>query len=400
VFKIAAVTGPRQAGKTTFIHNYIKKNWKYYSFDNRDLLLRVKSDPELFIKEFNSNIAIDEAQKAPDIFHSIKYLVDSGFKYKIILSGSASFLLMKSISESLAGRIVNFDLLPFSINEIVRKNKKHNLINTIINCKTADELFKKLNKKSIISIKNDVLLDFILTGGFPKLWELKKNQQKQLWLQNYITTYIEKDLRDLAQVGDIDIFQKVYKLIAFQSSNIINMSSIANTVGISVQTVKRYISILQTSYQCALLNSYSINQKKQINKAPKIYLLDTGLMNYFLQNNNTEKMVNVREWGWILETFIFSELYKNIIYNIPKIDLYYWRTNNGAEVDFIIRNNNKLIPIEVKAGINIKKQSLLGMKSFINSQPENTVLFGIVFYRGTDIYFIENNILAVPINLL
>jgi hypothetical protein len=178
------------------------------------------------------------------------------------------------------------------------------------------------------------------------------------------------------------------------------MSSIANTVGISVQTVKRYISILQTSYQCALLNSYSINQKKQINKAPKIYLLDTGLMNYFLQNNNTEKMVNVREWGWILETFIFSELYKNIIYNIPKIDLYYWRTNNGAEVDFIIRNNNKLIPIEVKAGINIKKQSLLGMKSFINSQPENTVLFGIVFYRGTDIYFIENNILAVPINLL
>ena len=249
-------------------------------------------------------------------------------------------------------------------------------------------------------IDDNQLLLYILYGGYPKIYNLSTHKGKWLWFQNYITTYLERDLRDLAQVANLDIFQRVYKLIAFHTGNIINMSTIAADVGITVQTIKNYISLLQTSYQSILLPAYYFNQRKQITKSPKIYYIDTGLVNYFMQNNTIDKMMYSAQWGSILETFVFSEFYKEIKDMVPKPSLYYWRTNNGAEVDFVIEHNDKLIPIEVKAGMQIKKQSIRGLKSFIESQKPGMIPFAIVLYRGEKIVYLEKNILAIPLTLL
>ncbi len=398
VFPIVSITGPRQSGKSTLINHYITKKWNYYSLDDRELLLRIKDDPTLFTKTLNTNIAIDEAQKAPDLFHALKALADSGFPFKILLSGSANFLLMKSITESLAGRVGILHLLPFSLSEAYEL-PSNTLIQTFINAKSIDDLFQKLLQKKSSQIADNILLEYIFQGGYPKIHSLHTQKHKLLWFQNYISTYIEKDLRDLAQVGDIDIFQKVCRLLAFQSGNIINMSKIAAGVGLSVQTVKRYISILQTSFQCALLPAYFINQKKQIIKAPKLFYSDTGIINYFMQNDSIEKMTHTAQWGSVLETFVFTEISKEIQRLNPKPSLYYWRTNNGAEVDFVIECNNKLIPIEVKGSIQIKKQSLRGLKSFIATQNPGSVPFALVLYMGDEIIYLEKDTIAVPITM-
>lgn len=397
VFPIVSITGPRQSGKSTLINHYIgtDKNWRYYSLDDRELLLRIKDDPGLFIKTIDSNIAIDEAQKAPELFHSLKLLVDSGFNRQILLSGSANFLLLKSITESLAGRAGILELLPFSLSEALELTS-NKFIHTIISSDTIDILFETV-RSSFNQVTDKELLSFILYGGYPKIYNLKTKQAGFLWFKNYVSTYIERDLRDLAQVGDIDTFQHVYRLIAFHSGNIMNMSTIAGNTGVSVQTIKRYISILRTSFQSTLLSSYHVNQKKQITKTPKLFCFDTGLMNYFLKNTSTDNMTNCIQWGAILETHVFSEIYKEIINTVQGASLYYWRTNNGAEVDFVIEYQNKLIPIEVKGGVQVKKQSLLGMKSFMESQTNKRVPFGIVLYRGDNVIYLDQNIIGIPL---
>lgn len=397
VFPIVSITGPRQSGKSTLIHHHIEgdENWRYYSLDDRELLLRIKGDPGLFIKAIDSSIVIDEAQKAPDLFHSLKLLVDSGFNHQILLSGSTNFLLLKSITESLAGRTGILELLPFSLSEAleIASNK---FIHTIISTDTIDTLFKTVSR-TFGQVSDKELLSFILYGGYPKVHNLKTRQAGLLWFKNYVSTYIERDLRDLAQVGDIDTFQHVYQLIAFYSGNIMNMSTIAGNTGVSVQTIKRYISILRTSFQSAQLSSYHVNQKKQITKSPKLFCFDTGLMNYFLKNTSIENMMNCMQWGAILETHVFTEIYKEIINTVQGALVYYWRTNNGAEVDFVIEYQDKLIPIEVKGGVQIKKQSLLGMKSFIASQTKKRVPFGIVLYRGDNVIYLDHNIIGIPL---
>jgi uncharacterized protein len=397
IFPIVAITGPRQSGKTTLLQHYKNKNWQYFSLDNRDLLARIQNDPELFTAQLDSNTIIDEAQKAPELFHSIKGKVDQHFPFKIILSGSADFLLLKTITESLAGRVGLLTLLPFSISESLEK-PANNLIEKIITSLSITELKEKL--KNLNFIEEKIMLNFILYGGYPKIYNLEKKDLSWQWLSSYISTYIERDVRYFANITNLNTFQNVYKMLAFYSGNILKMSNIANDLDVSVNTVKRYISILQASYQNFLLQSYYMNQKKQIIKSPKIFNLDTGILNFLLKNDSLERMLNCGSWGSILETFVFTELYKELSYLKIRPALYYWRTNNQAEIDFIIESQNRVYPIEVKSAIQIRPFALRGLKSFMASQPPKKVPFGIVLYRGREIHLIEPNILAVPLGLL
>lgn len=399
VFPIVAITGPRQAGKSTLIQHFIDKEWKYYSLDNRELLLRIKSDPGLFVKAFNSHVAIDEAQKCPELFHAVKEIVDSGFPFHILLSGSANFLLLKSITESLAGRVGLLELLPFSISE--RFDLQSNqFASAVIESESIEDLFARLTAINREKIPDQDMLDFILHGGYPKIYHLKSEQARLRWFQNYVSTYLGRDLRDLAQVADLDMFQRVYKLLAYQNAGMLNMSTIASDVGGTVQTVKKYISILETSYQSKSLPAYFFNQRKQIIKTPKIYYLDTGLVNYFLQIFDQEKMLYSGNWGAVLESHVFSELYKEIKDMVPRPGLFYWRTNNRAEVDFVIETRNRLIPVEVKSAIQVKPSSIRGLKSFAESQTKLSVPFNIVLYRGEEVVYLDKATLAVPLGLL
>jgi predicted AAA+ superfamily ATPase len=424
IFPIVTITGPRQSGKTTLIKHYIEQaapaaydvtersshenknsannkysSWKYHSLDNRELLLRIKSDPTLFVKSFNSNIVIDEAQKCPELFHAVKEIVDNDFPYKILLSGSANFLLLKSITETLSGRVGILELLPFSLTE--RFNlESNNFIETVTGAKNIEELFALLSELNTKRIKEADILDFIFHGGYPKIYDLQSEKAKLTWFQNYINTYLERDLRDLAQVSDLDTFQRVYKLIAHQNAGILNMTTTASDVGAAVQTIKKYISILETSYHLRMLPSYHFNQRKQIIKTPKVFFLDTGLINYIIRNHSIERMLNSSTWGATLEAHIYAELLKEAKDMVPRPSIYYWRTNNGAEVDFVIEKDNTLIPIEVKSAVHIRSSSIRGLKSFQEAQEKNKVPFSIVLYRGEEIVYINKSTLAVPIGIL
>lgn len=400
IFPVVSITGPRQSGKSTLIKHYTdkqKEEWDYISLDDRGTLLNIKEDPTLFAKSIKSNIAIDEAQKAPDLFHALKQVVDEGLPHKIILSGSANFLLLKSITESLAGRVGLLELQPFSVAEAYSL-KPNQIVSKIIKHKSIDDLHSELIKLQKNQISDEQLLNFALYGGFPKIHEIE-HEEKWKWFARYISTYIERDLRDLSQIGNLDAFQKVYKLFAFQTAQLLNMSNIANDTGIDSKTVRHYLSILESSYQCKKLPAYFSNKRKQVIKNPKVFYSDTGLVNFHQKNSDIDSMLNRGDWGHILETFIHSELHKEIKDWTMPASLNFWRTNNGAEVDFIIEYGQTLYPIEVKSGAQINTTELRGLESFMEAES-NKVPFGIVLYRTDKVHFIKKNTLGIPMNML
>jgi len=390
VFPIITLTGCRQSGKSTFLKHNFSNNWRYYSLDQRGLLERVESDPDLFVSSQKENFIIDEAQKCPSLFHAIKYLVDNGYPYKIILSGSANFLLLSKVTETLAGRTGILDLYPFSYSEINETTLSPFLCNIIKN--NIDSLEKiNINKKVDI-------LSHIFYGGLPKLFELKTDRQKWLWLENYRTTYLERDLRDLEQVASISDFQKYYTMLAFQTGNLLNYSNIGSDIGINTHTSKKYFSILNASYQYFTLQPYYSRIKKRLIRTPKVYIWDTGLGNFLQGYSRKEDLTNSGRFGSIFENWIIAELFKQKSFMDEQCNFFYFRTSNGAEVDLVIEHGNSLIPIEIKHSISLKKEELRGIDSFMESfSGIKNVPYGIILYMGENIQYIKKNILAIPV---
>ena len=396
-FPITVLTGPRQAGKSTLLkHVFNKPSWDYINLDQRGILEKINSDPDLFVKDIDSNVIIDEAQKAPNLFHSIKWRVDEGLQYKIILSGSANFHLMHKVTETLAGRAGILELFPFSINEM---SKKYNILDLIVTCKDGDDLIRVLKAKN--HSNGDVaIFQHILYGGFPKPLEYRTGEQKLNWYENYRTTYIERDLRDLAEVANISDFQRFYQMLSLQTGNLINLSTIANNIGITVPTCKKYLQILETSYQYFLLRPYHLNVRKRLIKSPKLYAWDTGLCNYFLGNTSMKQLRSYNNFGNIFENFVIAELAKQNSLLPKRCSLYFWRTSNGAEIDLLIEKDRSIIPIEIKHAVSIARNSIRGILDFMNLKTSKKIPFGIVFYRGDRIYRITEKILAIPIGYI
>lgn len=401
VFSVVSVIGPRQCGKSTLLEHYqqqSKSNWQYFNMDIRALRSKVEADPDLFVKDFESNIIIDEAQKVPDLFHALKSLVDKKFPYKILLSGSTNFLMLESISESMSGRVGILEMLPFSLSESLEISS-NNIAEKLINAKDLKQAYKELTKLEPIEEKE--IFDFILKGGFPKLHELKSNKAIDTWFQSYLTTYIDKDVRDIANISDLEGFQNVYKLLAYQSSNMLNFSNIAGDIGLDTKTIKKFFTILEMTYHYKKLFSFRENFKAKISKTPKVFSIDTGMLNHLLSNFSKDEMINSGHWSKILETWVFSELYKQVKNSSPKKDLYFYRTRNDSEVDFILQEGQKLIPIEVKSGYQIKAMQLRSMKTFIEDYSTKfTIPFGIVFHRAEKVSYLADNIIGVPFTLL
>jgi len=400
VFSVVSIIGPRQCGKSTLLEHYSQKDrskWQYFNLDLRTTRAKVESDPDLFIRDFDSNVIIDEAQKVPDLFHAIKSLVDKKFPYKILLSGSTNFLMLESVSESMSGRIGILEMLPFSLSEKLEV-KSNNLVNLLIEPQDANLLFKKLHKLKTIEEKK--IFDFILQGGFPKIHELKSAGAIDIWFQNYLTTYIDKDVRDIANINDLESFQHVYKLLAYQTANLLNFSNISGDIGLDVKTIKKFFSILEMTYHYKKLFSFKENYKDKITKTPKVFSIDTGMLNYLLNNSNKDAMLNSGHWSHILETWIFSELYKQIKNTSPKKEIYFYRTRNDSEVDFILQQGKKLIPIEVKSGSQIKPMQLRSIKTFIDDYSKKfEIPYGIVFHRTDEVSWLAENIIGIPIQL-
>lgn len=322
-FPAIALTGPRQSGKSTLLKNLLK-DYKYETLDDPVIRELAISDPNLFLDNIGSKGIIDEIQYAPDILSYIKIRIDEKRQTKgqFVLTGSQQFHLIKNLGDSLAGRIVLFELLPFSISEYKRAK----------------------GDKEIL----DIFIDSAIRGMFPEPL-LDDNIDSNSWYASYIQTYLERDIRTIYNIGNIREFQRFILLLASRIGQVLNMSSFSNELGVSVATIKNWISVLEACRMIYLLPPYYNNLGKRIVKSPKIYFLDIGLVCYLTGIKNKELVLQGPLAGQLFENFCIQEVVKYFLNKGQRPPIYYLRTNNNLEIDLIIEKNLfKVIPIEIK----------------------------------------------------
>ena len=353
LFKAILVTGARQVGKTTMLKN-LKPDINYITLDDMLLNQSAQEDPELFLKSNKPPIIIDEVQYAPDLFRYIKIAVDnSEEKARFYLTGSQQFHLMKNISESLAGRIGIVNLLGLSLREIKELNFNKPFIPT-------NEYLKE-RKKYEMNISYDEIWEIIHKGSMPALYQ--EESDSELYYSMYVNTYIERDVRNLTQVGDTLSFLKFMTSLASRIGQLLNLNSVANEVGISLPTAQRWLSILISSNIVYLLEPYYNNIIKRAVKTPKIYFLDTGLAAYLTKWKNKEVLETGTMAGNFFENFVIIEIIKSY-YNVGELrpPVYFYRDKEKREIDLIVEQNGELYPVEIKKSARPTKEMIENFK--------------------------------------
>ena len=324
-FPIVALTGCRQCGKSTLLKNLFPQ-WKYVSLEDIDIRELAENDPRYFLTLYPEQTIFDEIQRVPKLFSYIQTHVDSLDKTGVyILSGSQNFLLMKNISQSLAGRTAVLNLATFSISEL----------------KQAGLLITNLD-------------ECLFTGFYPRIYNQKPLPYD--FYQSYIKTYIERDVRELKNITDLSTFHKFLRLCAGRVGQILNTTELANEAGISVLTVKSWLSVLETSGIIFLLKPYYSNYGKRLIKAPKLYFYDTGLICSLigLQNSSQLELHFLR--GSIFENLVISNYIKESYFKGIEPNAYYWRDSNGLEVDLVIEENQQLNFYEIKSSATMNEK--------------------------------------------
>jgi hypothetical protein len=422
-FPSVTITGPRQSGKTTLVKDIFKDyDYSYISLEDPDEREFAISDPKGFLKRFSSGVILDEIQRVPVLLSYIQGIIDNenisgkeNISCKFILTGSNQFYLMKNITQTLAGRTAIVNLLPFSLNEILGK-KPINIFNLtdisdITEIEGVENISGKSDKsdKSCKSDKSDKLdksgiskydkpplklEEYLFKGFYPPIYD--KDLEPKDWLSAYYRTYVERDVREITNIIDIETFYRFIQLCAGRCGQILNLSSLASDAGISHTTAKNWISVLQASFIVHVMPPHFSNFSKRIIKSPKLYFLDTGLLCYLLRIRNAEDVLFNSMKGQIFENFVFLEFYK-FFANMGEIPpLYFWRDRTGHEIDFIIDTGNKLIPVEAKSGETIVNSFFDGLNYFKSLDKNAGVSKTGILINGGDAFYIRSGNLSLP----
>ena len=348
-FPVVAITGPRQAGKTT-LAKAVFKSKPYVSLENPDEREFAQNDPKRFLARFPNGAVLDEVQRCPSLLSWLQGVVDErGGMGDFVLTGSAQFDLIEGITQTLAGRVGRVELLPLSSREL----------------KAANQLPNSLSQ-------------MLIQGGYPALYDRKITTQD--WFSNYVATYVERDVRQLISVRNLSQFQTFLKMCASRTGQLINLTSLGADCGISAVTAKQWLSVLETSYIVTLLRPHHSNFGKRLVKTPKIYFLDSGLAAWLMGIRSAETLETHAARGALFESWVVSELYKKRLNAGLPIDLFFWRDNTGNEVDLIVENEKGLQPIEIKSGSTYASDWSQGLKKWQflaqNSSLEPAILYG------------------------
>ncbi len=342
-FPAVVVTGPRQSGKTTLLKILFSKSHRFVSLENPDIRIRAKEDPLGFLEQFKPPVILDEIQYVPELLSYIKTKIDENRKPgQWLFTGSQNFVLMDKISQSLAGRAAVLSLLPFSFAERINRGDQ---------AKELTRWMKELNLDQKCDHPISVS-EVILRGSYPEIAS-HRSIDRQLWCGSYISTYIERDVRNLAQVGDLGQFERFLKLCAIRTGQILNLSELAKEVGVSVPTIKRWLSLLETGHQIYLLYPFYRNLGKRLVKSPKLYFNDTGLASYLLGIHDRETLMNSPNFGNLFETMIVTDFLKRFLHFGQMPSLYYLRTRDGLEVDLVLEVGQKIHLFEIKSSMTI-----------------------------------------------
>lgn len=355
-FPAIVVTGPRQSGKTTLFKMLFPDTYAFVSLEDPDVRLRAREDPNGFLNQYKLPLVIDEIQYVPELLSYIKTRIDKDRRPgRWLLTGSQNFILMHNITQSLAGRAAILFLLPFSLSERVDNAKNAQDVSTWI---------KKLNMDNKYSGQIS-LSEILLRGFFPEIATHRKVDRK-LWCSSYITTYLERDIRNLANIGDLSQFERFLIACAVRTGQILNISEIARDIGISVPTAKRWLSLLETGHQIYLLYPYYRNIGKRIIKSPKLYFSDTGLCSYLLGFDNAETLVKSPSFGNLFETMIVCDFLKRFLHFGEKPSMYYLRSRDGLEVDLVIERGENLHLFEIKNSMTITPKHAISLKKMMD----------------------------------
>jgi len=353
-FPVVTITGPRQSGKTT-LARAVFKNKPYASLEEPDLRQAAKDDPRSFLARFPQGAVLDEVQRCPEILSYLQTRVDTDGRMGIyILTGSQQFGLMSGITQSLAGRTAFVELLPFAMQELASAGK--------------------------LSTNID---DMMLTGCYPPIYD--RALKAADWYSAYVTAYIERDVRQMLNIHELETFQRFVRLCAGRIGQLLNLSSLATECGITHNTAKAWISVLEAGYLVFLLRPHFVNFNKRLVKMPKLYFYDAGLAAWLLGIRTAEQIITHPLRGSLFETFIVSELIKSRLNLGEKPSFFFWRDSNGNEVDLIIEQGIKLIPVEIKSGRTLTHESFTGLEKWCALAGEKTGAPALI-YAGDESY--------------
>lgn len=389
-FPILLLTGPRQVGKSTLFKELFRAEYKYFSLDDPILKEQIVNDPRLFLKNNPEKLIIDEVQYAPSIFPYLKMKVDENREDGMyLMTGSQAFVLMKNVSETLAGRVGILELQGISLREQFDIEFNRPFI-------PSDEYIAEREKK-ITEYTN--LWQRIHRGYMP---ELIFNDRKkwEFFYSSYVQTYIERDVRDLINISDESKFLKFMISLASRSGELLNYGAVANEVGISNETVKRWVSVLRTSRIIYLLEPYFNNHLKRVIKTPKIYFMDVGLLAYLTKWPTPETLANGAKSGNIFETFIISEIVKSYLNaGIINPPLYFYRDKDKKEIDLIIEEAEKIYPIEIKMSASPNKEMAKNF-SVLKRKIDKEIGTGIIICQYDNKVYLSEDILVLPVEYI
>ncbi len=391
MFGAILVAGPRQVGKTTMLQK-VTRDIGYATLDDIILLTSAREQSSTFFKDNPPPVFVDEIQKAPELFTQIKLIIDRERKKgQFYMCGSQQFQMMKGVSESLSGRIGLLILLGFSMRERCGIEDDTPFIPT-------DEYFAK-RKTQLADISYDAVWSMIHRGSMPELCE-NRNFDWQMYYAAYVRTYIERDVRDLSEIGDTVRFARFMTAAAASTGQLVNIASLARDVGISQPTAERWMSILVASNIVYLLKPYSNNITKRAIKTPKLYFLDTGLAAYLTKWNNAEVLKNGAMAGAFFESFVISEIIKSY-YNKGVVEppLYFYRDKEMNEIDLLIEDGGVLYPLEMKKHADPKKSDVDAF-DVIDKIPNVKRGTGGVICLYDKLITLKEKDRAIPINYL
>ncbi len=346
-YPVVMVCGQRQVGKSTMLNHIREANRRYVSLDDMNARRLAETDPELFFETYGFPILIDEFQRVPSILLEIKRIVDekalNGEENEGLfwLTGSQKFKMMQNVSESLAGRIAVFDLAGLSTAEI--EERPNDLFKP-----NLDDIKNRIKTSKDKNIHD--IFELIFKGSMPKI--ITTDIERDRYYSDYVNTYLERDIKELAQVGKLNEFYDFLVFMSARTSQELKYSEISSAIGISAPTAKAWVSILERSGIIYILHPYSTNITKRLVKTPKMYFMDTGLAAYLCRWPNAETLENGAMDGAFFETYVVTEIVKSY-YNAGKHpDLYYYRDIDGKEIDLLIVEGNDIYPIEIKKSKN------------------------------------------------
>lgn len=380
---VVVLTGMRQTGKSTFLQTEPGlKERRYVTLDDFAQLEAAKENPEEFI-DSNEPLTIDEVQKCPELLTVIKRAVDKRRRPgQFLLSGSANFSILKGVSESLAGRAVYYTMHPFVRREMASKIGEAPFLKTFI----SEPHLPKI--KTILPIT----MEDIMMGGMPTVC-LGNIKNRGIWFKGYEQTYLERDVREFSQIGDIIQFRHLLHLTALRTGQLLSPSQLGRDAKMNATTTSRYLSILEASFFIYRLSPYLRSRASRLIKSPKLYISDPGLACYLA---GIRDLASDPIRGALMETYVAHNLMGIIDSNWPEARIYFWNVQGRYEVDFVIEEGNRCLAIEVKSGSRWEERDLSGLRAFLSMTPH--CVAAILAYNGTEAVKLGDRLWAIPLS--